>query len=64
MNSTIKTYLQAYIDQDQKNQAKLFGMAMIAIKLRDAILIGVSLFFLQHGYYIDLTQLKALREAR
>jgi hypothetical protein len=62
MNSTIEVYLRAYVDWDQKNWAKLLSMAMIAIRSRDATSTGVSPFFLQHGYYIDPTQLEAPRD--
>jgi transposase InsO family protein len=53
MNSTVEAYLRAYVDWDQKNWARLLGMAMIAIRGREATSTKVSPFFLQHGYHVS-----------
>ena len=53
MNAVVEAYLRAYVQWDQKNWSKFLGMAMIAIRGRQASSTGVSPFFLQHGYNVD-----------
>ena len=60
INSTIKAYLRAFIDWDQKNQTRLCPFAQLAIKNREASLIRISPFFLQYGYNVDILQLDFL----
>jgi hypothetical protein len=57
MNAVVEAYLRAYVQWDQKNWAKFLGMAMIAIRGRQATSTGVSPFFLQHGYHVDPIEL-------
>ena len=57
MNAVVEAYLRAYVQWDQKNWAKFLGMAMIAIRGRQASSTGVSPFFLQHGYHVDPVEL-------
>ena len=53
MNSTIETYLRAFVNWDQNNWAALCPAAQIAVKGRTAESTKVSPFFLQHGYEMD-----------
>jgi hypothetical protein len=64
MNSTVEAYLRAYVDWDQKNWARLLGMAMIAIRGREATSTKVSPFFLQHGYHVNPLQLEAPKNSQ
>lgn len=64
MNSVVEAYLRAYVNWDQSNWAKLLGIAMIAIRARQAVSTGVSPFFLQHGYYVDPIQLEMRHQVR
>ena len=57
MNAVVEAYLRAYVQWDQKNWVKFLGMAMIAIRGRQATSTGVSPFFLQHGYHVDPIEL-------
>jgi hypothetical protein len=64
MNAVIEAYLRAYVQWDQKNWAKFLGMAMIAIRGRQAASTGVSPFFLQHGYHVDPIELHTTSQAQ
>ena len=57
MNSTIEIYLRVFVDWNQKNWTRLCPFAQLAVKNREASLIGMSPFFLQHGYDVDILQL-------
>ena len=57
MNSIIKAYFRVFIDWDQKNQARLYPFVQLAVKNRETFLIKINLFFLQHGYDVDIFQL-------
>ena len=54
MNSTIEAYLRAFVNWNQKNWAKLYSFVQLAVKNREAFLIGMSPFFLQYGYDVDI----------
>jgi transposase InsO family protein len=53
MNQTIETFLYTFVDYDQVNWAGLLPHTELAINNRDATSIGVSPFFLSHGYHIE-----------
>ena len=53
----IKTYLKTFIEWEQKDWAKLYLFTQLAIKNREILSIGISPFFLQYNYNIDVLQL-------
>jgi hypothetical protein len=53
MNQVLEPYLRAFIDYAQDNWARLLPIAELAINNRDSVLIGVSPFFLSHGYHVE-----------
>lgn len=52
MNQEVLSYLRAYVTYAQFDWVKLLPGAMLAINNRDTSL-GVSPFFLTHGYHVD-----------
>lgn len=56
MNSVVEAYLRAYVDWTQSDWSGWLPAAQIAIKGRAAASTGVSPFFVQHGYDVDVIQ--------
>lgn len=57
MNQTVEVYLRTYTTKAQDNWVNLLPMAELAINNRDAQSIGVSPFFLGHGYHMETIQI-------
>lgn len=53
MNTTLEAYLRVFCTYAQDNWAFLAPMAMLAINNRDSASIGMSPFFLDHGYHVE-----------
>jgi IS30 family transposase len=56
MNAVVEVYLQAYINWNHTDWARWTSTAQITIKEQITISMGVSPFFLQHGYDVDPVQ--------
>ena len=54
MNSTLESYLRAYIYYDQANQTRLLLLAELAISARKVESTSLLPFFLSYGYEISL----------
>ena len=54
INLIIETYFRAFVDWDQKNWARLYPFIQLVVKNRETFLIKMNLFFLQHGYDVDI----------
>jgi hypothetical protein len=52
INQVLEPYFRVFIDYTQDNWARLLLIAKLAINNWDSVLIGISSFFLSHGYYI------------
>lgn len=52
-NSTVEAYIRAYTSYDQKDWYKLLPLAELALNGRMSTSIGVSPFFLSHGYHLS-----------
>lgn len=56
MNQEILAYLRAFVVYSQLNWSKLLPTAMLALNNRDSSVIGMSPFFVEHGYHIEPIQ--------
>ena len=52
MNQTFETYFYTFVNYAQDDQYKTLLSAKVVINNKDVALTKVSLFFLQHSYYI------------
>ena len=57
MNQNVEGFVRTYVDYAQENWAALMPMAELAINNHDSRSIGVSPFFLTHGYHVSPIQL-------
>jgi hypothetical protein len=57
MIATIKEFLRNFCNRLQDNWAELAPAAQLAINSRDAASTGISPFFLDHGYHLELLEL-------
>jgi transposase InsO family protein len=57
MNQTVEAYLRAFTNLSQSDWSDILPMAELAINNRDSSSIGVSPFFLSHGYHVEPLQL-------
>jgi hypothetical protein len=56
MNQEVLAYLRAYVAYAQTDWVELLPGAMLAINNRDTSTIGLSPFFIQHGYHVTPIQ--------
>lgn len=59
MNAVVEDYLRKYCSHLQGDWKDLLGAAELAINNRDASSTGVSPFFLEHGYHLEVIDLRA-----
>ncbi len=52
MNQDVEAYVRTYVDYAQENWASLIPIAELALNNHDSKSIGVSPFFLMHGYHV------------
>lgn len=57
MNQEILSYLRAFVINTQLDWKDLLPCAMLALNKRTLAVLGMSLFFAEHGYHIDPIQM-------
>ena len=55
MNQTLEQYLRVYCNYQQDNQSKLLSLAEFAYNNAPSTITGVSPFFANKGYYLNIT---------
>ena len=57
-NATVEAYIQNFCNYTQDDWALLLSMAQLAISNHDSASTGMSLFFLDHGYHLEILDLQ------